>query len=177
MSRGLVPDSVIDKPKTGFFNGVARAWMQEQLRGPAADYLLHGRTGLRRVPRLRRDPPHGAGAQDNAAPRDLDAFYAVLMLEVWLKTVLPKAISPYEAPSRDDQVVSMNQPLTFAAITPTRNEAENLRRLAPCMAAQTHPPVRWIIVDNGSTDETPAIARELADQHPGSRSWRSRARS
>jgi poly-beta-1,6-N-acetyl-D-glucosamine synthase len=59
-----------------------------------------------------------------------------------------------------------NGTLSYAAITPTRNEAENLRRLAPCMASQTITPTRWIIVDNGSTDDTPAIARELSDRHP-----------
>jgi glycosyltransferase involved in cell wall biosynthesis len=59
-----------------------------------------------------------------------------------------------------------NGALSYAAITPTRNEAENLRRLAPCMASQTTIPTRWIIVDNGSTDDTPAIARELSDRHP-----------
>jgi biofilm PGA synthesis N-glycosyltransferase PgaC len=59
----------------------------------------------------------------------------------------------------------MMDTLSYAAITPTRNEAENLRRLAPCMLAQTLRPRRWIIVDNGSTDETPAIARALAAEH------------
>lgn len=56
--------------------------------------------------------------------------------------------------------------LSYAAITPTRNEAENLRRLAPCLASQTITPTRWIIVDNGSTDATPAIARELSELYP-----------
>ena len=60
----------------------------------------------------------------------------------------------------------MTRTLTYAAITPTRNEAENLRRLAPCMAAQSLCATRWIIVDNGSTDETPEIAHELADTYP-----------
>jgi len=59
----------------------------------------------------------------------------------------------------------MTNDLSYATITPTRNEATNLRRLAPCMVAQTVRPTRWIIVDNGSTDETPQIARELAEQH------------
>jgi len=55
---------------------------------------------------------------------------------------------------------------SYVAITPTRNEAENLRRLAACMLEQTQPVSQWIIVDNGSTDATVAIANELAEKHP-----------
>jgi biofilm PGA synthesis N-glycosyltransferase PgaC len=60
----------------------------------------------------------------------------------------------------------MTDQLSYALITPTRNEAANLRRLAPCILNQTTVPRQWIIVDNGSTDETPQIARALAEQHP-----------
>ena len=56
--------------------------------------------------------------------------------------------------------------LSYIAITPARNEADNLRRLASCMIDQTNAAQGWIIVDNGSTDETPAVARRLADEHP-----------
>ena len=56
--------------------------------------------------------------------------------------------------------------LTYTAITPTRNEASNLRRLAPCMIEQEARPERWLIVDNGSTDATVAIANELSAEHP-----------
>jgi glycosyltransferase involved in cell wall biosynthesis len=55
--------------------------------------------------------------------------------------------------------------MSYAAITPTRNEADNLSRLAASMVAQTLQPRRWLIVDNGSTDETTRIARELAEAH------------
>ena len=54
---------------------------------------------------------------------------------------------------------------SYVAITPARNEAQNLLRLAACMIEQTLPPDQWIIVDNGSTDDTLAIARKLADEH------------
>lgn len=57
------------------------------------------------------------------------------------------------------------QPCSYAVITPTRDEADNLPRLAASLGAQTVPPERWLIVDNGSTDSTPEIARGLADRH------------
>ena len=46
-------------------------------------------------------------------------------------------------------------------VTPVRNEAENLPRLAASLKAQTRPPTAWIVVDTGSTDDTLAIARGL----------------
>jgi glycosyltransferase involved in cell wall biosynthesis len=57
--------------------------------------------------------------------------------------------------------------LTYAVVTPARNEADNLRRLAGCMDAQTARPSTWLIVDNGSTDDTLEVARELAAE----RNW------
>jgi glycosyltransferase involved in cell wall biosynthesis len=55
--------------------------------------------------------------------------------------------------------------LTYGLITPARDEAENLRRLGECVAGQTIRPARWVVVDNGSKDDTVAIASELAQRH------------
>jgi glycosyltransferase involved in cell wall biosynthesis len=55
--------------------------------------------------------------------------------------------------------------LTYAVITPARNEATNLGRLAEVLTAQTRLPERWLIVDNGSSDETPRLAAELENEH------------
>jgi poly-beta-1,6-N-acetyl-D-glucosamine synthase len=51
--------------------------------------------------------------------------------------------------------------LRYAAVSPVRSEADNLRRIARCLADQTVQPVRWIVVDNGSTDSTPEVVTEL----------------
>jgi glycosyltransferase involved in cell wall biosynthesis len=53
----------------------------------------------------------------------------------------------------------------YAVVTPARDEAENLPRLAASLAAQTVPPVAWMIVDNGSTDGTLEVAHGLAAEH------------
>ena len=55
--------------------------------------------------------------------------------------------------------------LDYALITPARNEAENLPRLASSLAQQTVPPTSWLIVDNGSTDSTREIAAQIARDH------------
>jgi biofilm PGA synthesis N-glycosyltransferase PgaC len=52
--------------------------------------------------------------------------------------------------------------LRYSIVTPVRNEAENLGRLREVLEAQTHRPLRWVIVDTGSDDETPILVRELA---------------
>src|SRR5262245_53082323 len=51
---------------------------------------------------------------------------------------------------------------SYAAITPARDEAVNLRRLGDCMLRQTRRPEAWIIVDDGSRDETPEVVAELS---------------
>jgi glycosyltransferase involved in cell wall biosynthesis len=51
--------------------------------------------------------------------------------------------------------------MNYAVITPARNEAANLPRLASALAAQTVRPVEWLLVDNDSTDDTAAVARAL----------------
>jgi poly-beta-1,6-N-acetyl-D-glucosamine synthase len=56
--------------------------------------------------------------------------------------------------------------LTYSIITPARDEAENLRRLAECLVAQVARPTAWIIVDDGSTDETLPFVTSLAREYP-----------
>ena len=59
----------------------------------------------------------------------------------------------------------MSEALSYGIITPARNEAEHLPRLAEAVVAQTQRPVFWTIVDNGSDDTTVALARSLARAH------------
>lgn len=56
----------------------------------------------------------------------------------------------------------MADSFTYAVVTPARDEAPNLERLARALAAQTLSPTAWVIVDNGSTDDTREIADEIA---------------
>ena len=53
----------------------------------------------------------------------------------------------------------------YLVVSPCRNEAEYARQTLDSMVAQTHPPALWVIVDDGSTDETPGILAEYAAKH------------
>lgn len=49
-------------------------------------------------------------------------------------------------------------------ISPVRNEAAHIGKVAAGLAAQTRRPDLWLVVDDGSDDETPAILRRLAEE-------------
>jgi poly-beta-1,6-N-acetyl-D-glucosamine synthase len=54
----------------------------------------------------------------------------------------------------------------YLLISPCRDEAKYIRRTLDSVAAQTVPPSLWVVVDDGSTDETPAILEEYAARLP-----------
>ena len=54
---------------------------------------------------------------------------------------------------------------SYIIVSPCRNEAAYMRRTMDSMVAQTEHPTLWVIVDDGSTDETPAILAEYAEKH------------
>jgi len=60
----------------------------------------------------------------------------------------------------------MDLPTSYVLISPCRNEARHMRSTLDSVVAQSRLPKLWVIVDDGSTDETPAILREYAAQHP-----------
>lgn len=59
----------------------------------------------------------------------------------------------------------MNAGKRYLLISPCRNEASFMRQTLDTVVAQTLRPARWVIVDDGSTDETPQILAEYAARH------------
>jgi glycosyltransferase involved in cell wall biosynthesis len=62
----------------------------------------------------------------------------------------------------------------YVLITPAYNEGRFIGKTIEGVLAQTRPPMRWIIVDDGSTDETGEIVRRYAEQAGFIESWRRR---
>jgi poly-beta-1,6-N-acetyl-D-glucosamine synthase len=54
----------------------------------------------------------------------------------------------------------------YVLITPARNEAQSIELTIQSVVAQTIRPVRWVIVSDGSTDETDNIVSKYAAAHP-----------
>jgi biofilm PGA synthesis N-glycosyltransferase PgaC len=56
--------------------------------------------------------------------------------------------------------------LTYAIVTPVRDEEESLPRLAASIRAQTVRPETWVVVDNGSVDRSREIVGALEEAEP-----------
>lgn len=55
---------------------------------------------------------------------------------------------------------------SYVVITPTRDEERTLETTIRSMAGQSRLPLRWVIVDDGSTDGTAAILDRARNLHP-----------
>src|SRR5438105_15818394 len=64
------------------------------------------------------------------------------------------------------QSQALSRERRYCLITPCRDEAKYARRTIECILAQTIKPALWVIVDDGSSDETPNILREYAARVP-----------
>jgi poly-beta-1,6-N-acetyl-D-glucosamine synthase len=56
--------------------------------------------------------------------------------------------------------------LNYALVTPARNEAQYIELTIRSMIAQTRPPVKWVIVSDGSTDGTDEIVGRYLRDYP-----------
>lgn len=54
---------------------------------------------------------------------------------------------------------------SYVLISPCRDEADYMRKTLDSVVAQSLRPAKWVIVDDGSTDATPAILAEYAARH------------
>lgn len=54
----------------------------------------------------------------------------------------------------------------FVLITPAHNEARYIEQTLCSVVRQTVLPLRWVIVDDGSTDETATVVSKYASQYP-----------
>ena len=55
--------------------------------------------------------------------------------------------------------------LPYVLITPARNEQAFIKNTLDSVVQQTHRPLKWVIVDDGSTDRTPQIVETYANRY------------
>jgi len=67
--------------------------------------------------------------------------------------------------SNSRQPMTDGAKLRYVLVTPARNEEQYIRLVLESMIAQTHPPVRWVIVSDGSTDRTEAIVADYQQRY------------
>lgn len=56
--------------------------------------------------------------------------------------------------------------IKYLLVSPCRNEADYMKLTLDSVVSQTVKPDLWVIVDDGSTDETPAILQDYASRYP-----------
>jgi biofilm PGA synthesis N-glycosyltransferase PgaC len=87
-----------------------------------------------------------------------------------LRTTIDRGGQPAESEGERD-VRSLGGPkiggqLRYVLITPARNEAAFIEKTIESMITQTVLPLKWVIVDDGSTDQTPEIVKRFLAQNP-----------
>ena len=173
---GLLPPETYNRLKVG--GAIAMNWMDDDaafrefaravvldtqadwtdrlgLRPAMEDYFDHGRQGYR-------------------TPHPLSLFrilaWRLMQLNLWSSRYLSVPSSPargsgVSAPSLcrpPEEVAGL-----VSVIIPVFNRPLRVRRAVQSVVAQTYRPVEIILVDDGSTDSTPAVVEALAREHPG----------
>jgi len=95
-ARGLVPDRIIHKRKLGFLREASNGWLRAQLSGAASDYLLG--PSPRYAEMLDRAAVESLVHEHRSSDREgqtghVHLLLSILMLEVWLQTYVPRALS------------------------------------------------------------------------------------
>jgi asparagine synthase (glutamine-hydrolysing) len=93
-ARGILPDTIIDKAKLGFFAGPVTGWLQLQLQDQVMDYLMD--PGARYTEYLSRDAVAELVRRHSlrSGRHESLLLLAIFMFEVWLSTYLPRATAP-----------------------------------------------------------------------------------
>lgn len=56
--------------------------------------------------------------------------------------------------------------MSYLLVSPCRNEADYIKQTLDSVVSQTVRPDLWVIVDDGSTDDTPEILKDYASSYP-----------
>lgn len=76
-----------------------------------------------------------------------------------------KQADPQTAKARESEMDPIGALPRYVLITPARNEAAFIEKTLESMVHQTVLPVKWVIVNDGSTDETGTIVNRYAEKY------------
>ena len=139
---------LVDDGKTGFrVDGNNPAAVADAIGKLAMDQYL--RADLARAGRARVE-------------NEFDLRSNVTRLERRIEQTLAGDRAPADATPMEGTAPSRR----YALITPCRDEAKYALRTLDSVTQQTIPPALWVIVDDGSKDETPQILAEYAKKFP-----------
>lgn len=79
-----------------------------------------------------------------------------------MESTTSPAEATYLQANSSNEALNVEPSRRYLIISPCRDEAEYLRRTLDSVAAQSVLPALWVVVDDGSTDETPVILEEYA---------------
>ena len=88
-------------------------------------------------------------------------FYIVL----WLRTTPAKEDRAKTEPQRSRSTAQSKSSPLVSVIVPARNEERNIQRCVTSLLEQDYQNFEVIVVDDGSTDATPRILEEIAQNH------------
>ena len=74
--------------------------------------------------------------------------------------------SSHSPAAASDELLHVSRSRRYLLVSPCRDEAQYLRRTLDSVASQSVPPALWVVVDDGSTDESAAILEEYSRQLP-----------
>ncbi|MDQ6872101.1 MAG: glycosyltransferase [Gemmatimonadota bacterium] len=91
----------------------------------------------------------------------MHTFTAILLSLPWIVPPLITYVRLHHSRSLDDESdIPLANPPLVSVIVPARNEAHNIARCVSSILSTNYPNLELIVVDDSSTDETAAIARE-----------------
>jgi len=142
--------------------------------GGVAELIEHGKTGLLVAPgdpeelaaaiRQIADDPQAAARMGRRGAKTVRREFDIEASARQLLTLFERHHGGgigwvSEAPPAEQKVAGL------LVVSPVRDEAEYIQQTIDSMVAQTVRPAAWIVVDDGSTDDTPAIVERAADEH------------